>query len=82
MGNARYPPTFNDLIARCLKGAAMELLVTSIHDTPVDRGTQWAVVWVIAFPDDLLRAAFDFTDIWRKLATKTSFTSLWVNAAY
>jgi hypothetical protein len=72
IGKPSCPPSFNNLIERHRKGAAIELLVTSVDDTPIDRTTQRAVIRVITLADDFIPAEIDFTDIVRQFETPTS----------
>jgi hypothetical protein len=65
IGKALLPPTFHDLIAGCRKRAAIDLLVTSLHDTPIDRATQRTVVRVITLADGFAPPAVELTDIRR-----------------
>jgi hypothetical protein len=73
IGKPLAAPTFNDPITRQQKGAAIELLITSVGDTPIDRTPQRAVIRVIALAEDFIPAGFDVSDTRSKLETLTSF---------
>ena len=68
MGMPLLAPGFNDLMGRNLKRTAIELLIASFDDSPVDGATQWTVFRVIALGENLIPAIVCLTRTYLKIA--------------
>jgi hypothetical protein len=73
IGKALCPPALDDCLTSGAKRAAIELFLSTLDDTPINGTAQRAIIRVITFPEDLVRAAADLADIGRKLETPINF---------
>jgi hypothetical protein len=80
MGKPLRPPTLVDLSARSQERAAIEPLIPSTNDAPIDRTTEWTVIRIITFFENLIPTELDLTDIWRDLAPQLALR-IGINAA-